>query len=69
MIKSKRTIGHIQDYITANKVLVRKPGGKRPFVRTRCRWRDNIKMYNRHTGLVKAHWMNLAHDSDIGRLL
>jgi hypothetical protein len=60
MIKSKGmrwagTIGHIQDYITADKVLVRKPGGKRPLVRSRCRRRDNIKMYINNTGLERAY--------------
>jgi hypothetical protein len=27
----------------AYRVLVRKPEGKRPFERPRCRWEDNIK--------------------------
>jgi len=26
------------------RVLVRKPEGKRPLVRTRSRWKDNVKM-------------------------
>jgi hypothetical protein len=26
------------------RVLVKKPEGKRPFGRPRCRWEDNIKM-------------------------
>jgi hypothetical protein len=26
------------------RIFVGKPGGKRPFVRPRCRWVDNIKM-------------------------
>jgi hypothetical protein len=28
----------------AYRVLVRKPEGKRPLGRSRCRWEDNIKM-------------------------
>jgi len=28
----------------AYRVLVGKPEGKRPLVRTRCRWEDNVKM-------------------------
>jgi len=28
----------------AYRVMVGKPEGKRPLVRTRCRWEDNIKM-------------------------
>jgi hypothetical protein len=30
---------------SANKILVRKPEGKRPLGRPRCRWEDNMKMF------------------------
>jgi hypothetical protein len=29
----------------AHRLLVGKPEGKRPLVRSGCRWEDNIKMY------------------------
>jgi hypothetical protein len=32
------------------RILVGKPGGKRPLGRSRCRWVDNIKMDLRETG-------------------
>jgi hypothetical protein len=34
----------------AYKILVGKPGGKRPLGRTRCRWEDNIRIDLREIG-------------------
>jgi hypothetical protein len=33
----------------AYRFLARKPEGKRPLGRPRCRWEDNIKMYRKET--------------------
>jgi hypothetical protein len=46
------------------KVLVRKPEGKRPFERPRCRWEDGIRMDLREIGLGDVDWIRLAQDRD-----
>ena len=51
-----------------HRVLVGKPEGKRPLVRTRRRWEDNIKMDLREVGGV-GDWMELAQDRDRWRAL
>ena len=51
------------------RVLVRKPEGKRPLGRPRCRWEDNIKIYLQEVGGVCVHWMELAQDRDRWRTL
>jgi hypothetical protein len=42
------------------KLLVSKPIGKRPLVRRRCRWEDNIKMDLKETWCEVADWLHLA---------
>jgi len=44
------------------RVLVGRPGGKRPLVRPRRRWEDNIKMDLGEIGIDGANWMRLAQD-------
>jgi hypothetical protein len=44
------------------KVLVARPEGKRPLVRPRHRWEDNIKMDLRETGIDGANWIRLLQD-------
>ena len=51
-----------------HRVLVGKPEGKRPLVRTRRRWEDNIKMDLREVGGV-GDWMELAQDRGRWRAL
>jgi len=46
-----------------HRVLVGKPGGKRPLGRPRRRWEDNIKMDLRDVG-GGGDWMELAQDRD-----
>jgi len=41
------------------KVLVGKPEGKKPLVRPRCRWEDNIKMDLQEGGGVEV-WTGLS---------
>jgi hypothetical protein len=41
---------------------VRKPEGKRPLGRPRCKWVDNIKMDLRETGWGGMGWIDLAQD-------
>ena len=51
-----------------HRVLVGKPGGKRPLGRPRCRWEDNIKMDLQEVG-GGGDWMELAQDRDGWRAL
>ena len=51
------------------KVLVGKPDGKRPVVRPRRRWEDNIKMDLQEVGRGCGDWMELAQDRDRWRAL
>jgi hypothetical protein len=45
-------------------VLVGKPEVKRPLVRLRRRWEDNIKMDLQEEGFGGLDWIELAHDRD-----
>jgi hypothetical protein len=44
--------------------LVGKPERKRPLVRTRPRWEDNIRMDHREVEWEGVEWMHLAQDRD-----
>jgi hypothetical protein len=44
------------------RVLIGRPEGKRPLVRPRRRWEDNIKMDLREMGIDGANWIHLAQD-------
>ena len=48
----------------AYRVLMGKPEGKRPMVRSRRCWEDNIKMDLREVGCDPGDWMALAVDKD-----
>ena len=52
-----------------HRVLVGKPEGKRPLVRPRRRWEDNIKMDLQEVGGSCGDWMELARDRDRWREL
>ena len=52
-----------------HKVLVGKPEGKRPLVRPRRRWDDNIEMDLQEVGRGCGDWMELAQDRDRWRAL
>jgi hypothetical protein len=41
-------------------VLVRRPESKKPLVRPRCRWKDNIKLDLREIGIDGVNWIQLA---------
>jgi len=51
------------------RVLVGKPGGKRPLERTRCRWENNIKMDLQKVGCGDINWIELAQERDMWRAL
>jgi hypothetical protein len=52
-----------------HRVLVGKPGGKRPLGRPRRRWEDNIKMDLQEVGGGRGDWMELPQDGDRWRAL
>ena len=41
------------------RVLVGKPGGKRPFGRPRCRWEDDFKMDLQEVGCGGMDWFKI----------
>jgi hypothetical protein len=51
------------------RVLVGKSEGKRPFLRPRRRWKDNIKMGLQEVGCEGMDWIELAQDRDRWRAL
>jgi hypothetical protein len=51
------------------RVLVGKPGGKRPLGRRRRRWEDNIKTNLQEVGCGVMDWLELAQDRDRWREL
>jgi hypothetical protein len=46
------------------RILVRKPEGKRPLGRPRCRWEDTIKMNCKEIGYKVMDWIHQAQDRD-----
>ena len=46
-----------------------KPEEKRPIMRRRCRWEDNIKMDLQVVGFGGMDWIELAQDRDRWRAL
>jgi hypothetical protein len=51
------------------KVLVRKPEGKRPLGRPRRRWEGNIKMDLQEVGISCGDWIESVQDRDRWRAL
>jgi hypothetical protein len=65
--RRKRWAGHVArkgEKRNAYRVLVGKPGGKRPLRRPRRRWVDNIKIDLREIGWDVVDWVDLAQDID-----
>jgi hypothetical protein len=44
------------------RILVGRPGGKRPLGRPRHRWEGNIKLDLKELGINGANWIQLAQD-------
>ena len=60
---------HMGEGRGVHKVLVGKPGGKRPLGKPRRRWEDNIKMDLQEVGRGFGDWMELAQDRNRWRAL
>jgi hypothetical protein len=52
-----------------HRVLVGKPGGKRPLVTPRRRWEDNIEVDLQDVGCGGMDWIELAQNMDRWRAL
>ena len=60
---------HMGEGRGVHKVLVGKPGGKRPLGKPRRRWEDNIKMDLQEVGRGFGDWMELAQERERWRVL
>ena len=74
VIKSRRMrwAGHVArmgEERGGYRVLVRKPGGKRPLGRPRRRWEDNIRMDLQEVGCGYVDWIGMAQERDRWRKL
>ena len=74
VIKSRRMrwaghVAHMGEERGVYRVLVWKPEGKRPLVRPRHRWVDNIRMHLQEVGCGYMGWIGLAQDRDVWRTL
>jgi hypothetical protein len=57
-------VARIGEKRNAYRILVGKPGGKRPLGRPRRRLVDDIKIYPREIGWNGMDWIDLAQDRD-----
>jgi hypothetical protein len=64
-----RACGAYGDDRGVYRVFVRKPEGRSPLGRPRCRWEYNIKMDLQEVGGGHWDWMELAQDRDRWRAL
>ena len=73
MLNSRRLTwaGHVERVGEgdAYRVLVGKVEGRRPFISSRHRWKDNIKMNLREVGRESMDWIDMAQDRDRCRAL
>ena len=71
VINSRRMkwAGHVGEERGMHSVLEGKLEGKRPLVRPRCRWVDNIRMDLQEVGCGYMDWIGRAQDRDRWRTL
>jgi hypothetical protein len=70
VIKSRRMkwaghVAHMKEKTDIHRVLMGKPEGKRPLLRPRHRWENNIKMDLKEVGCGGTDWIELAQDRDL----
>jgi hypothetical protein len=71
-LRRMRWAGHVArigDKSNAYRLLMGKPGGKRPLGRPRRRWVDNIRMDLGEVGWDDVYWIGLAKDRNRWRAL
>jgi hypothetical protein len=61
-LRRMRWAGHVGEKRNTYRLLVGKPGGKRPLGRPRCMWVDNIRMDLGEVGWGDVDWIGLAQD-------
>jgi len=74
VIKSRRRrwaghVARIDEEREVYRVLVGKPEGRRPLMRPRCRWMDNIRTDLQEVGCGYMDWTGLVQDRDRWRTL
>jgi hypothetical protein len=74
IIKSRRMRweGHVArmgEKRSVYRLLVGKPGGRRPLGRPRCKWVDNIRIDLGEVGWGDVNWIGLAQDRNRWRAL
>ena len=62
-------LARMEEDRSAFKILTSKPTGKRPFWRSRRRWKDNTKMNLEEIGINTRNWVDLAQDRVYWRAL
>jgi hypothetical protein len=65
-------VGHVArmgEERSVYRVLVGKPGGKRPLGRPRLKWEDGIRVKLRKVGWGNVEWIQLAQNRDQWRAL
>jgi hypothetical protein len=62
-------VAHKGESSSEYRALVRKPEGKRPLWRPRCKWEDNIKMDLQEVAFGGMDWIDVAQDRDRWRAL
>jgi hypothetical protein len=55
-------VAHMEEEKNVYRVLVGRPKGRRPLVRPRRKWEDNLKLDLREIGIDGANWIQLAQD-------
>jgi hypothetical protein len=52
------------EMVSAYKILVQRPEGKRPCGKPRLTWGDNTEVNLKEIGCVEMNWIHLAEDSN-----
>jgi hypothetical protein len=66
-LRKMRGAGHVEKR-NAYRILMGNPVGRRPLVRPRRRWEDDIKMDLREIGWGGIDWIDLVQDRDQWRI-